>query len=108
MIRFVGIIVSAVLMIAAQTSIAFEDQVRLKGFSSESDAVKASKEVVQQFADEVQKIAYALPPDCLYPGDPEVIDVQVEKKYKPNANSLTETYEAIINYEYRCETISPP
>ncbi len=104
-----GMFVSAAMLLAAQTSMAYTGEVRLNGFSSEVDALNASKQTVQQFADGTRQIAFSELSDiCVnsIEADPKVVDVQIEKKYKIVGSALTETFEAVVNYQYDCEALS--
>ncbi len=110
--KLTGMIVSAALLFVAQTSMAYtyNGQVRLNGFSSEGDALNAGKQVVREFADGTRKITplevshYC----CLFVDNLQVIDVQINKRFKSTGNDLQETFESIVNYEYDCEEINLP
>lgn len=109
--KFTGMIVSAALLLAAQTSMAYDSQVNLSGFSNETDALNAGKQVVQQITDGSYKIPFAelaLSCDIPFPTDMQADDVRLEKVWKNGEAGLTETFEAIVNYQYDCENIDVP
>lgn len=106
-----GLIVTAALMLAAQSSMAYDGQVRMNGFSSEVDALNAGKSIVQQINSGVRTVAAAdLNPTCapMSADNLEVGGLKIQKHWVNSGSSLADTYEAVVDYKYSCEEIVTP
>ncbi len=109
--KVTGMIVSAALLLAAQTSMAYDGQVRLNGFSNEAEALNAGKQVVQQIVEGSHQIAFnELANNCVIPfaTDKQVTDVRIEKVWENGEEGLAKTFKTIVNYRYDCEDIVIP
>ncbi len=104
--KLTGMIVLGALLLTSQTSMAYSDNVRLNGFSSETEALDAGKQWVQEVTDEARELPfYRLAKSCQIPiaTDLQIKDIQVEKKWMVTENGAVDTFDAVINYSYDCE-----
>lgn len=109
--RIKGIVLVTALLMAAQTSMAYNGKIRLNGFSSESEALNAGKSVFQEILNGNQTVvSNEIGATCLsrLTAEQYPIDILIEKRWQNQGNNMEPSFEAVISYQYTCDNVATP